>query len=170
MLLLLTLCQRYPGHIVRSNVVRTRADDLAVGALLDHVCTPAGGARDDEQRCEHVGRHAHHGVRHGREPVEVGEHLLGFPHHAFQARGDVEQSHVAFLFGQLLRHALDHFIARVGDGVDGVAETDDDLLAFDAGADVGLGCIGILVTVLDAERFFVGAAVLGAAQVRRSHR
>src|SRR5512133_3399224 len=49
--------------ILGADVVRARADDLAVLALLDHVRGPAGGARDDEEGREHRGRDAEHVVR-----------------------------------------------------------------------------------------------------------
>ena len=55
-------------------------------------------------------------------------------------------------------------IARIGDGVDRVAEADDDLLVRHAAADVRLGLVGRAVTVLDLERDLVSAAVLGPAQ------
>ena len=50
------------------------------------------------------------------------------------------------------------------DGVHGMAEADDDLLAADALADVGLGLVRRRVALLDLAGRLVGAAVLGAAQ------
>src|SRR3546814_3461192 len=67
-------------------VVRAGTDDLAVLALLDHVRAPARGAGDHEQRREHRGGHTHHVVRAGREPVEVGEHLLDLAHRSEERR------------------------------------------------------------------------------------
>src|SRR5215469_15169499 len=75
-LALLALVDRHELEILGTYVVGRRPDDLAVGALLDHVRRPAGGARDYEQRREHLGRDAHGVVGDGREPVEVREHLL----------------------------------------------------------------------------------------------
>ena len=150
--------------ILGPGVVRARADDLAVDALLDHVRAPARGAGDHEQRREHRGRHAHHVVRHGAEPVEVGEHLLDVPHHRLEALGDVEHLHVAGLLRQSPRDFLDHLVARIADRVDRVAEADDDFLALDARLDVGLGLVRRLVALLHLEGDFVGAAVLRPAQ------
>src|SRR3546814_7150772 len=54
------LVDRHVVAVFRAGVVRARADDLAVFALLDHVRAPAGGTGDHEQRREHRRRHAHH--------------------------------------------------------------------------------------------------------------
>jgi hypothetical protein len=59
---------------------------------------------------------------------------------------------------------LDDRVARVADRVDRMPEADDDLLAGDAGADVGLGLVGRAVALLDFVGDLVGAAVLRAAQ------
>src|SRR5690606_18580948 len=158
------LVERHEDLVFGAGVVRAGADDLAVDALLDHVRAPAAGACDHEQWREHRGRHAHHVVAHRAEPVEVGEHLLDVPHHRFQALGDVVHPAAALLVRQLAGHGLDHFIARIAGGVDRVAEADHHLLAFDPRADVGLGVVWRVVALLDLERDFVGAAVLGATQ------
>ncbi len=61
--------------------------------------------------------------------------------------------------------AFDDLIARIGNGVDGVAEADDDFLALPRRLDdVGLGFIGAGVAFLDFEGEFVGSAVFGPAQ------
>ncbi len=70
--------------------------------------------------------------------------------------------HVAGGARELVGDFLDDHVARVGDGVDRVAEADDDFLAGDALADVRLGFVGRAVALLDFERDLVGAAVLGA--------
>src|SRR5690606_26025939 len=150
--------------IFRADVVGGRADDLVVDTLLDDVGSPAGRACDDEQRGEHGGGYTHHVVRDGGEPVEVGEHLLDVPHHGFQTLGDVEHFGVAGRDGQLAGDFLDDLVARVGNGVDRVAEADDHFLVFHAATDIGLGFVGGLVALLDFEGHFVGTAVLGTTQ------
>jgi len=57
---------------------------------------------------------------------------------------------------------LDDGVAGIADGVDGVAEADDDFLVVDALPDVGLGFVGGGIALLDLEGYFVGSAVLGA--------
>src|SRR6266478_6821835 len=64
-------------EVLGAGVVGGRPDDLAVDALFDDVRRPAGGAGDDEQRREHLLRYAHQVIRDRREPVEVGEQVLG---------------------------------------------------------------------------------------------
>src|SRR3546814_18618146 len=56
------LVDRHVVAVFRAGVVRARADDLALFALLDHVRTPAGGTGDHEPRREHRRRTAHHVV------------------------------------------------------------------------------------------------------------
>ena len=58
-------------------------------------------------------------------------------------------------------HLFDDVAARIADGVDGVAEADDDFVVGDAAADIGFGLVGRGVAALNLERDFVGAAVLG---------
>nr|GEU28025.1 hypothetical protein [Tanacetum cinerariifolium] len=151
-------------EVFGAHIVGARADDLVVDTLLDHVRGPAGRARNHEQRREHGGGHAHHVVRHGREPVQVGEHLLDIPHHGLQAFGNVEHLQRAAFLRQLARHVLDHHIARIGNRVHGVAEADHHFLVGYPVADVGFRFVGIFVALLDLERELVGAAVLGTAQ------
>src|SRR3970282_1991595 len=51
---------RHPFQILGPGVVGARADDLAVGALLQDVRRPPRGARDDEERREHRRGDAQH--------------------------------------------------------------------------------------------------------------
>ena len=62
------------------------------------------------------------------------------------------------------RDVLDDLVARIGDGVDGMAEADDDFLGGDAPHDVRLGFVGRGVALLDLEGDLIGAAMLRAAQ------
>src|SRR5260221_14218942 len=62
--------------ILRPHVIRARADDLVVDALLDHVRAPARSARDDKERREHCRRHAEQVIRDRAEPIEIRKHLL----------------------------------------------------------------------------------------------
>src|SRR5208337_4066351 len=64
------LRERHERQILRAGVVTGGPDDLAIGALLDHVRGPSCGARDDEQRGEHGGGHAHHVIADRGVPVE----------------------------------------------------------------------------------------------------
>jgi hypothetical protein len=50
------------------------------------------------------------------------------------------------------RDLLDHLIARIGDGVDGMAEADNDFLRLDPPPNVALGLVGRAVSPLDLER------------------
>ena len=45
-------------EIVRAVINAAWADEAVVGQLLEHVCGPAGSARDREDRREQVGRNA----------------------------------------------------------------------------------------------------------------
>src|SRR5205823_5376989 len=76
------LAERHELAVFRTGVVGGWTNDLAIGALFDHVCGPAGRARDDEERREHRRGNAHRVITDGRVPIEIGEHLLRFPHHA----------------------------------------------------------------------------------------
>src|SRR5690606_5817004 len=115
----------YELLIFRPDVVGRGANDLVVDALLDDVRCPAGRTCDHEQRREHCRGNAHHVVRHGREPVEVGEHRLDVPHHCFEAFGNVKHLGVAGRYRHLAGYFLDDLVARVGHRVHGVTETDD---------------------------------------------
>ena len=72
--------------------------------------------------------------------------------------------HVPVSLHRRSRDFLDDLVARVGDGVDRMAEADHDFLVADAALDVLLGFIRRLVALLDFEGDFVGPAMLGAAQ------
>src|SRR5258708_5564965 len=148
----------------RTSVVGRRANDLAVAALFQNMSGPAGGARDDEQGREQVDGDAHLVIGYGTEPVEVGKHPLGLKHDALNARGNIKKGASAGRFGEFACDILDDFTAGIADGVDGVAEADDDLALGDAAADVQLGFVGRGVTILDLERYFISAAVLGTLE------
>src|SRR6218665_3519601 len=124
-------------QVLWPGVVGAGADDLVVDALLDDVARPAAGARDHEQGRDHGRRHAHHVVTDGAEPVEVGEHLPGLPHHRLQPLGNVEHPGRAGPLRQRPGHAFDDRAARVADGVDRVAEAGHHFLGRHAAADVG---------------------------------
>src|SRR4051812_39026785 len=94
------IVDRHPALIFGAGVVRARADDFTVYALLDDMRGPAGSARDHEDGREHRGRHAHAVVRHRAVPVEIREHLLLARHHLLDALGDVEELRVARGFRQ----------------------------------------------------------------------
>src|SRR6478609_3301902 len=68
---LTALIDRNEIAVVGTGVVRGGPDDLAVLALLDHVSGPAGRARDDEQRREHLRRHAQPVVGDAGGSVEI---------------------------------------------------------------------------------------------------
>src|SRR5258706_6292967 len=70
------LRERHPLPVLGAGVDGGRSDDFTVDSLLDDMRGPPRGARDDENRGEHRGGHAHHVVRHRTIPVEIGEHLL----------------------------------------------------------------------------------------------
>ena len=72
--------------------------------------------------------------------------------------------HVARFLRQLSRDFLDDLVARIADRVDRMAKPDHDLLRLDALANVGFGLVRVLVTLLDLERDFVGAAMLRSTQ------
>ena len=98
------------------------------------------------------------------EPVEIGEHLLGIGHDGLDPVGDFEHPGAFALDAQAARDFLDHLVARVGNGIDRVAEADYDFLCRDAPADVGLRFFGVAVALLHFERDLVGAAMLRPAQ------
>ena len=66
-----------------------------IGALLDHVRSPARRAGDHEQRREHCSRHTHDVISHGGKPVEVREHLFRRRHLGLDGVGDSEQCGIA---------------------------------------------------------------------------
>ena len=160
--MLAAFVERDEVDVFGAGVVGAGADDFAVGALLHYVGGPAAGAGYGEDGREHRGGDSHGVVGGGGEPVEVGEHALDFVHDGFEAVGDVVDAKVAGGFGEAVGDFLDDGVAGVADGVDRVAEADDDFLVLDALADVGLCLVGRGVALLDFEGDFVGAAVLGA--------
>src|SRR5882762_11493813 len=85
------LPEGYPLPVFGAGVNCARADDFTVDPLLDDVRRPARGARDDENRGEHRGGHAHHVIGDRTIPVQIGEHLLFPPHHLFEPLRDVEE-------------------------------------------------------------------------------
>src|SRR5512136_429322 len=105
--------ERYPFPVLRAGVHGGRADDFTVDSLLDDMRRPAGGARDDENRGEHGGGHAHHVIGDRTIPVQVREHLLLAPHHLLETLGDVVEPHVLLRLRQPPRDVLDHPVARV---------------------------------------------------------
>ena len=100
----------------------------------------------------------------GAEPVEIGKHRLGLGHGGLDAGGDVEHLRRAGLERQAARHPLDHLVARIGNGIDRMAEADHHLLGLDTATDIRLRLGGIGVALLDLEGHLVGAAVLWTAQ------
>src|SRR5256885_1841911 len=84
----------YPLPVLGAGVHGPRTDDFTVDSLLDDVRRPARGARDDENRGEHRGGHAHHVIGDRTIPVQIGEHLLFPPHHLLDPFGDVEELRV----------------------------------------------------------------------------
>src|SRR6266850_5028967 len=118
-----------PLPVFGAGVNGARTDDFTVDSLLDDVRRPARGARDDENRGEHRGGHAHHVIRDRTIPVQIGEHLLFPPHHLLDPFGDVEELRVPAGSREAPGDLLDHLVARIASRVNGVAEADDDLLA-----------------------------------------
>ena len=98
-------------------------------ALLDHVRRPAGRARDDEQRREHRGRHAHHVVADTAENQSRFGNIFFASHITVSRRSAMSNIFMSpAALRQLARDFLDHLVARVGDRVDRMAEADDDFL------------------------------------------
>src|SRR6267142_7007783 len=108
--------ERYPFPVLGAGVDGGGADDFTVDSLLDDMRGPPRGARDDENRGEHRGGHAHHVIRHRTIPVQVGEHLLLAPHHLLETLGDVEELHVAGALREPAGDFLDDLVARVARG------------------------------------------------------
>src|SRR5579859_3610231 len=150
--------------IIRADVICGGADDLAVDSLLQDMRAPPGGAGDREQRGKHRRRDIHLVIGYGAVPVEVWKHLLGIPHYCFQSLGNVEEFHVPRAFRQLPGYFLDDLVARIGDGIYGVTEADDDLLRVDAPANIYLRLIWIVISLLNLKRDLIGAAVLRPTQ------
>src|ERR1700752_3817571 len=112
-----SLRERNEGAVFGTNVIRARTDDFVIDPLLDYVCAPPGGARQNEQWREHWRWPPHQMIRNRAVPIEIGEHLLFVPHHRFDSLGDVEQIHRRSILRQLSRDVLDDAVARVGNGV-----------------------------------------------------
>src|SRR5467141_180666 len=118
----------YPLPVFGAGVNGARTDDFTVDSLLDDVRRPARGARDDENRGEHRGGHAHHVIGDRTIPVQIGEHLLFPQHDLLEPLRDVEELHVPLSLGEAPSHFPDDLIARIAGGIDRVAEADDDFL------------------------------------------
>ena len=103
---------------------------------------PPGGTGQHKERGEHRGRNPHQVIGDRAEPIQVGEHALGLPHHRFQPLGDAVHGEVAGGFSQFVGDLLDDGIARIADGVDRMTEADDHLFLFQARANVALGLVG----------------------------
>src|SRR5882672_9624045 len=58
------LFERHPFPVFGAGVNGARTDDFTVDSLLDDMRRPTRGARDDENRGEHRGRHAHPVIGH----------------------------------------------------------------------------------------------------------
>ena len=75
-LFLLALGERHERLVFRSDVISRGTDNFVVDTLFDDMSRPACGTCNHEQWREHGGRNTHHVIRHGREPIEIREHLL----------------------------------------------------------------------------------------------
>src|SRR5258707_608568 len=58
------LFERHPFPVFGAGLNGARTDDFTVDSLLDDMRRPTRGARDDENRGEHRGRHAHPVIGH----------------------------------------------------------------------------------------------------------
>src|SRR6266853_181739 len=158
------LLERHPSPVFGTGVISARTDDFTVDSLLDDMRRPTRGARDDENRGEHRGRHTHPVIGHRTIPVQIGEHPLFPPHHLLESLRDIEELHVLLSLRKAPGHLLDHLVARIARGIDRMAEADDDFLAPHPAHDVGLGFGGIRIARLNLESELVRTAMLGAAQ------
>jgi len=132
--------------------------------VRDDVRCPAAGAGNDKQRGKHRGGNGQHVIYHGRKPIDIGKNALLLPHHGLDSTGDVEQYPVVSRDTQLLGDGADDLVARIGDGIQRVTETDDDFLVLEAAVDVLLGVLGVVITALDLESDLVCTAVQTATQ------
>src|SRR6185436_20013155 len=121
---LFAFLDRDPGQILGSCVICAGTDNLAVDALFDYVSGPAASAADHENWREHLRRYAHHVIARRAVPVEVGKHFLLPPHNLLEALGNIEQLHISGILTEPLGHLFYYLIARVGDGIDRMAEAD----------------------------------------------
>ena len=97
-----SFCNGDKWKIFRPGVVGCRADDLAIGALLEDMSAPTGGTGQHKERSEHRRGNTHQVIGDGAEPIQVGEHALGLPHHGFEPLGDAVHGKVAGGFSQLV--------------------------------------------------------------------
>src|SRR5712691_12323090 len=112
------LLERHPSPVLGTGVIGARTDDFTVDSLLDDMRRPPRGARDDENRGEHRGRHAHHVIGDRTIPVQIGEHLFFPPHHLLEPLRDVEELHVLLSLREAPGHFPDHLVARIARGID----------------------------------------------------
>jgi hypothetical protein len=144
--------------------VGRRADDVVVHPLFDDMCTPPGGPCNDEERREHLSRHAHHGVGDGAKPVEVGKHLLSFRNRSLDTPSDLEHFHRPGTCAEPAGNFFDHLVAGVGNRVDRMTQADADLLGRHPLSDVCPGFAGTAVALLDFEGRFVRSTMLWSTQ------
>src|SRR5258708_21477940 len=123
------LTEGNPLPVLGAGVNGARTDNFTVDSLLDDVRRPARGARDDENRCEHRGRHAHRVIGDRTIPVQIGEHLLFPPHHLLDPFGDVEELRVPAGLREAPGDFLDHLVARIARCFDEVTAVDYALFA-----------------------------------------
>src|SRR5690625_376243 len=112
---------------LRANVLGTRTNDFIVLALLDDMGRPTCGACNNKKRGKHQTWNAHQVVGHGGIPVEVGKHLLFLPHGFLYGLGNIKQTHITSVPGQGPGDRFDHLITRIGERIDQIDESDDDL-------------------------------------------
>src|SRR6266853_599243 len=97
-----------PSPVLGAGVNGARTDDFTVDPLLDDVRRPARSARNDENRGEHRGGHAHHVIGDRTIPVQIGEHLLFPQHDLLEPLRDVEALHVLLSLRQAEGHFTDY--------------------------------------------------------------
>jgi len=159
-----SLLERNEFAPFRSDVVGGRSDDLVVGSLFDHVGGPSRGARDHEERREHRHRHPEQVVGDGAEPVEVGEHLLGFGHDALDPLRDLEHAGCTGLLAEVEGGLLDHLVSGISDRIDRVPEADDHLFRLNATTNIAFCLIRVGIAPLNLEGDLVGTSVFGTSQ------
>src|SRR5215510_1677273 len=125
-----SLINRYVFQIHLAGVFGTRADQLVVAQLFEHVRRPAGDATDGEDWRVEVYRNAEHVVGRGRVEIHVGPDRFLFPGHLldddlFDAMRHVEPFRVALAFADLFGHPAQMCGARVFGAIDGVPDAHD---------------------------------------------
>src|SRR3990167_115023 len=160
----LAVCQRHYRTLLNPDVFRTRADNAVVGALFEHVRSPATDPRTHEDRGEQLGWNAHEVVRRGMVEVSIREQFLLLPHDLVDGFGDREQHGVTHFIRQFFRPGLDHFVTWVGFAIDRVTETHDLVLACQHGQGAGGGVLGRGELLDHFHRRFVGTAMHRAKQ------